>query len=96
MGQSSCMDEEIKATSVLSGYFHDSLKWEKKNMVKEKMLISSASHLSGERASGIFGILSQKAMGASENLSSARVMCIILASGPFPIGHSPYHPTAYP
>ena len=68
----------------------------KKKRLRKKCWFSSASHLPGERASDVFGILSQKAMGASENLSSARVVCIILASGPFPIGHSPDHPTAYP
>lgn len=31
------MGEEIEATSLLSGYFHDSLKWKKNpTMVKEK------------------------------------------------------------
>lgn len=47
IGQGSCLGEDIKTTSVLPGYFHDSLKGRKnkKNpLVRKKKLISSASH----------------------------------------------------
>lgn len=60
-----------------------------KNTSKEKTLVSWASYLPGERAADIFGTLSQKARGTSENPSPVRVVCIILASGPSSSGTLP-------
>lgn len=88
--QGSCLNEEVKATSVLPEKFHDSSKWKKEKKKnkktdtgegKKKSVDFLAGYLLEENPVNIFRTLPQKVMGLSENLSSVKVVCMILASG---------------
>lgn len=77
IGQGSCLDEEIKTTSVLPGYFHDSLKGRKnKNPTDEKKKADLLGQPPSESMADIFGTLSLKATGPSVNPSPERVVCV--------------------